>query len=155
MSELQIEFAEERLTPELAIEGEPLMQAHCREVYKKFSVPMDISVQMRDYFILRDAGVLLMTTARDKKTRKILGYGVSIVSRHSQLGLMSGEIQALRVDESLRGTVYSAEFLKYTEDCIRDRGAVFVRFGVPHKVGEKLAKAGWVAEEVGMYKYLQ
>ena len=150
MSEPEIVFAVERLTPELAIEANPLLDRHGGDVYAHWRSPEKLTSnpQMLSYFIARDAGVLICATARTSDGR-LVGYGVVLVDNHPHVGVLYGRLDMLFMEDELRSSVYSRSFLPYIEDLVRAQGAKFLYFGVPPRLALSLEKRGWFPEEVG------
>lgn len=149
-----IEIQEEDLTPELALELGPVMQVHGQDVYAKWHSPEPLvaSPQIRDYFLMRDAGVLQICTARLNGI--IVGYSIAVIEPHPHVGDTYCKLEAVYIAQELRKSVYSQQILEYTVGRAAERGASFVYFGVPFRLADALSQKGWVPEEVGMVKYL-
>lgn len=153
---MKVSFAVEKLTPELAIEANATIEKHANEVYARWRAPvrMEASPQVREYLVYEDAGILRACVARDE-TGRMVGYAVIILDRHPHVGLLFGRIDMMYLDAEVRKTVYSAAFLEYAEEQIREAGASFAYFGVPFKLALALEQRGWFPEEVGVVKYFE
>jgi len=115
-----VRFAKEKLTPQLAEEALPLLQAHVGEV-SFLGQDAKLDVDWGRYSDIQEAGAFHVYTARTDG--RLVGYIAYLVMFHLHYQWLKAAMQDViyLAPESRRGRT-AMEMIKFSEDSLREEG---------------------------------
>lgn len=108
-----MEFKVEELTNDLLDEMMPLLEKHYKEIAVYQDIPLVINRKI--YLELEVKDLLRVYTAREKGSRKLLGYSVFIINHNIHYSTsLEAKNDVIFIDPEHRG--FGAKFIKYCDE---------------------------------------